>query len=471
MNDTKQSVSEKSPEYLAATLREVAEMLEDVGKTIDARLGAWRADKPGTATEPETKPPSVEIGGVRFCEIVHLRRWARPDGSLGAYCEGHSPYGEAWKRYVDETPFSIWEACVAAGVPCPEPPHIIIVEKEVVGTCRWDVADVKAVSASGRGSEVLATARALGPFYTTDWQQVSFYTAMSPAAIRAACDEKGVPCPPATVEIRGHTGGEPYPFVSITHISPWDGSGHSGPPGACVCGTVLWPGRGAQEYTGVATHTTPAAIREACAREGVPCVEEPKTVDIISANTGGIVHLRDLRPIEALIDSEHGLCLRVNGYVTKAPLADIRAQAKAAGITLPPVTVKCSGWTWTRISAVTVKARSNDTLDTTIVGVSDSGTGNEFPLSSARTTPAQVCQLCKLAWWPKPQVRMVCTYCAGDACEIDPMLVGNVAYEELHYSHFTRVSIKYRDGRHYEYRVRESVAQVEAMRDACKGGE
>ena len=56
MNDTKQPVSEKSPEYLAATLREVAETLDDVGKTIDARLGAWAA----TPSEPEPEPPRPE---------------------------------------------------------------------------------------------------------------------------------------------------------------------------------------------------------------------------------------------------------------------------------------------------------------------------------------------------------------------------------------------------------------------------
>lgn len=265
MNDTKQPVSEKSPEYLAATLREVAETLDDVGKTIDARLGAWAEAAP----EPEPEPAAE-----------------------------------------------------------PEPPSVTL-HYAITGT--------------------------------------------------------------------------EYVLYSVSKIS------ETHTTGAHIVGS----GRiGSRAFTDAPLHvaSTPAAIRALCAEAGVPCVGEPKTV-------------------------------------------------------------QCSGWTWTHIRRVTVRARSNGTLDTTITGVSNSGSGKEFDLHSARTTPAQVVRLCELAGWPKPEVRMVLTYADGDPCEVDPCEDIGVEYD----AHWHATSIAWvrrsRDNR-YEHRiVREPVAVVEQMLAACKEGE
>jgi hypothetical protein len=216
MNDELRAALDK----LDAALAEARAALEPEPPCDDLRAAFARIDwalqdaraamepEPEPATEPE--PPCVELPIYSGrCNITYTRinefslcdtDECNVDG-VGTW-PGGQPTGTDSYR-MKGSAFSIWQECQRKRVPCPEPPHIIIVEDAPVGmagTCRWEVADVKAVSASGRGSGVLATARAIGPFYTTDWQQVSFYTAMSPAAIRAACDEAGVPCPePPTV--------------------------------------------------------------------------------------------------------------------------------------------------------------------------------------------------------------------------------------------------------------------------------
>ena len=133
-----------------------------------------------------------------------------------------------------------------------------------------------------------------------------------------------------------------------------------------------------------------------------------------------------------------------------------------------PKTVQCSGWTWTHIRRVTVRARSNGTLDTTITGVANPGSGKEFDLHSARTTPAQVVALCKLAGWPKPEVDMVLTFANGDPCQVDPADIQNAEYDAAF--HATRVQMRneYMYLAHY---VREPVDVVQRMIDACKEGE
>lgn len=326
MNDTKQPVSEKSPEYLAATLREVAETLTDVGKTIDARLGAWAAPE-----TPEPEPPSVEVDGMaqhwRYTRITSFSHEAT--GLWRVYGDCINEAGHAYPNTYNcttATPFSIWRECRGKGVPCPEPPTIALLN--FYGGPITDVASITEVRRHGNATKIICTHRAQGEWKTN----AVCLVAETPAAIRALCDAAGVPCP-----------------------------------------------------------------------------EEEK-----------------------------------------------------------PKTVQCSGWTWTHIRRVTVRARSNSTLDTTITGVSNSGSGKEFDLHSARTTPAQVVALCKLAGWPKPEVHMVCTFCDGTPCEIDPASVCSVDTIRLPGERSTLVTCE--DGSTSCF-VREPVAVVEAMRDACKEGE
>jgi hypothetical protein len=131
-----------------------------------------------------------------------------------------------------------------------------------------------------------------------------------------------------------------------------------------------------------------------------------------------------------------------------------------------PKTVQCSGWTWTHIRRVTVRARSNGTLDTTIAGVSNSGSGTEFNLHSARSTPVQVLAICAIAGWPEPEVRCVFTYCDGTACEVDPAHVKRVVKVDMPDARYTHI-VGGANGRN----VREPVAVVEKMLAACREGE
>ena len=324
MNDTKQYTSERSPDYLAATLREVAETLTDVGKTIDARLGAWEE-----TAEPEPKPPSVEVMSAatgalrRYRSITAFERM----GTMWWVCGETVGGGNV---HTMTTPFAIWQSALAAGVPCCDPPYADLTLN--IGD-RWRVFSIMELRVSPHTGNSFIRCIGNRPDYGARYAvENTYYVTESPDAIRALCDAAGVPCP-----------------------------------------------------------------------------EEEK-----------------------------------------------------------PETVQCSGWTWTHIRRVTVRARSNSTLDTTITGVSNSGSGKEFDLHSARTTPAQVVALCKLAGWPKPEVHMVCTFCDGTPCEIDPASVCSVDTIRLPGERSTLVTCE--DGSTSCF-VREPVAVVEAMRDACKEGE
>ena len=89
-------------------------------------------------------------------------------------------------------------------------------------------------------------------------------------------------------------------------------------------------------------------------------------------------------------------------------------------------------------------------------------------------TIPQVLALCAVAGWPKPEVRMVLTHCDGDPCTVDPCEDIVVEYDaRWHATSIAWVPSPRDDG--YEdadedHIVRESVAQVEAMLDACKEG-
>jgi hypothetical protein len=279
---------------------------------------------------------------------------------------------------------------------------------------------------------------------------------------------EGVPCPPATVTLDVGTIGTPgsqFTFASITSLTACNG-------GAYVEGTARKVGHdGWNDDKVVWARATPAEIRAACAEKGVPCVAEKPPRGVVVQCGGRDIRLATIDEIGAGVCPGAGprLYVKLGSCLswTTTPLADIIAQAKAAEMELPNVTVKCSGWTWTRIDMVTVEARSNDTLDTTIVGVSDSGTGKEFQLSSARTTPAQVCQLCELAGWPRPKVLCVFTHCDGSPCEYAPRLIGAVT-ADISY-HATKVAHAEADT--YCSYVREPVPVVQRMIDACREGE
>lgn len=218
--------------------------------------------------------------------------------------------------------------------------------------------------------------------------------------------------------------------------------------------------------------------RAACAAAGVPCPEEEKpTVSFFINYPPESWVLGAVTDISVSPDGDTVVTgTKLDGsactFCTTLTPERIRAACARKGVPCPegekPETVRCSGWTWTRISAVTVRARPNGTLNTTITGVANSGSGKEFDLDAARTTPAQVVRLCELAGWPKPQVRMVLTYADGSACEVDPADIQNAEYDAAF--HATRVQMRneYMYLAHY---VREPVAVVEAMRDACKEGE
>jgi len=256
MNDTKQPVSEKSPEYLAATLREVAETLDDVGKTIDARLGAWAA----TPSEPEPEPP-------------------RPE----------------------------------------EEPKTVSIPT-------------------------------LGNF---------------------------------TVK-----------FAAITSI------------------TAAWG-------------------------DGRACLR-------VVGDGNSMTHV-----------------------FTTTPLADIRKQADEARIDLPEVTVQLGTAVTLTFSAIT-RIYIDASLRQHIAGKRADYDKPDTGYGTCGATIPQVLALCKLAGWPKPEVRCVFTFCDGEPCEVDPASVCSVDTIRLPGERSTLVTCE--DGGTSCF-VRESVAVVEAMRDACKEGE
>lgn len=431
MNDTKQPVSEKSPEYLAATLREVAETLTDVGKTINARLAAWAEAAP--EPEPEPEPPCVhrweydQDGGSWACQncgAIHpgneyppaatqepeppsVEVMSAATGALRRYKSITSfvRRGAMWEVYGDTTvgggtvhtmttPFAIWQECIAAGVPCCDPPYADLTLN--IGD-RWRVFSIMELRVSPHTGNSFIRCIGNRPDYGARYAvENTYYVTESPAAIRALCDAAGVPRPeeePKTVRINR-------------------------------------PGKAAAEFAAVSSIS--AVWRDDCG----PCLR-------IVGDSNGDAHIH-----------------------TRTPLADIRAQAEAAGMKLPPVTVRIVDNTYTGIKQVRCEwcdimhepATSFVTDDGDVCGTDE-------------CTPAQVVRLCELAGWPKPEVRMVLTYADGDPCEVDPCEDIGVEYD----AHWHATSIAWvrrsRDNR-YEHRiVREPVAVVEQMLAACKEGE
>ena len=380
--------------------------MNDELKAAFDRMDQALAEARAALEKPEPGPPSVEVIDARsgatwlFSRIDRFelqdgrwRVWGHPRNANNGYgCDG---------CYIltDATPFSIWQAARAKGVPCCEPPTVTLHGPHTGNPYRYARIDTMRTVSDGTA---LTGWRAGNDAVWNTCDIISHVVAESPATIRAACNREGVPCPeeekPETVAVEDRVG-DVWRFGAVGEIAA-----------------------------------------RLCNGEPVLCMRHPTV-------------------------ARNDWCL------LRTPIADIQWQAAEAGIDLPPVTVKCSGWTWTRISAVTVKARSNDTLDTTIVGVSDSGTGNEFPLSSARTTPAQVLALCALAGWPKPEVRCEFHYCDGTVCEVDPADVRTATLfrRDTAMSKYTQIELFAQvDGSRWRD-VREPVAVVQRMIDACKG--
>ena len=214
--------------------------------------------------------------------------------------------------------------------------------------------------------------------------------------------------------------------------------------------------------------------RAACAREGVPCPEEEKPRGIDIVHGAGTMRLDRLTAITARLTLDNKPGLFVTGTVgatdgatfTTTPLADIRKQAAEAGIELPEVTVNIDSYRWTAIERADCHVCDDGSLLTGIIGVAERY--GEHTIHTSTLTPAQVLALCALAGWPKPEVRMVLTYCDGEPCEIDPASVESALKYMNACSRYTHVWTK---SGHVNVDVREPVAVVEAMLAACKEGE
>lgn len=193
--------------------------------------------------------------------------------------------------------------------------------------------------------------------------------------------------------------------------------------------------------------------RAACAAAGVPCTMR---FDRLTAITARLTF--DNKPglfVTGTVGATDGATF------TTTPIADIRKQAAEAGIELPEVTVR-AGYEWSHIAEVQHRADG-----TTIFGqVAGEGIHNETNL-----TPAQVLALCALAGWPRPEVMMVCTYCDGTPCEVNPGDITNVEKVERDALRETKIELNPWVGESPRRCVREPVAVVQRMIDACKEGE
>ena len=212
--------------------------------------------------------------------------------------------------------------------------------------------------------------------------------------------------------------------------------------------------------------------RAACAAAGVPCPEEEKPTVTVAHGTGTMRFDR-LTAITARLTLDNKPGLFVTGTVgatdgatfTTTPIADIRKQAAEAGIELPEVTVNIDSYRWTAIERADCHVCDDGSLLTGIIGVAERY--GEHTIHTSTLAPAQVVALCKLAGWPKPQVKCVFAFCDGTACEVDPARVTSVRTFRTTATRETRVWMGDDDWRV----VREPVAVVQRMIDVCKEGE
>jgi len=131
---------------------------------------------------------------------------------------------------------------------------------------------------------------------------------------------------------------------------------------------------------------------------------------------------------------------------------------------LPPVTVVLDGNGWKSIEKVTCRTPEGK-LRTVVYG-----DGGDAYVDLA---PAHVLALCKLAGWPKPEVRCEFHYCDGTVCEVDPADVrtATLLRRDTAKSKHTQIELFAQvDGSHWRD-VREPVAVVQRMIDVCKEGE
>lgn len=222
-------------------------------------------------------------------------------------------------------------------------------------------------------------------------------------------------------------------------------------------------------------------IRSCDARLGAWRADKPKTVAVDTTPVVGKVAFAAVDTLFVEICQDGKPYLRIAGMAdgtqreewTRTPIADIRTQAAAAGMELPEVTVSVDGYQLTAIERADCHVCDNGSLLTDIIGVAEQY--GEHTIHTSTLTPAQVCALCALAGWPKPQVRMVCTYTDGSKCEVDPREDIDVEYDfNWHATALSWVPSSY-DGKYeepdkYEL-VREPVPVVEKMLAACKGSE
>lgn len=292
------------------------------------------------------------------------------------------------------------------------------------------------------------------------WDGCYIATAATPFAIWQECVRKGVPCcDPPSVTLTLNIG-DKWRVFAVNELCVAE-SGNTFI--RCIGNRAEYPAKHAVENIYYVTES-PAAIRAACAREGVPCVGEPEPRGVVVQCGGRDTRLATIDEIGAGVCPGAGprLYVKLGSCLswTTTPLADIIAQAKAAGMRLPKATVK-AGRDWTAITKVTVAA-GTDVLVYSIHGEAD---GGPVEMLFAPYTPAEVCQLCKLAGWPRPEVRCEFTYTNGDLCEVAPDNISGVGVAR----HATTIETNtpLADGS-YIHHVREPGKQVRAMIDACK---
>lgn len=372
-----------------------------------ARLDAALAEARAALEKPEQEQPIVEVVRSRFGagagKTVRLVKITRLENALGtdhltAYVEGVDACGPDRCVYATATPFSIWQECVKKGVPCCDPPRIWLEHahgnfpREFIAVEHIDVNDKGLTRVHGYGRMPNSNSD------TRDW-----------------------------------------------YLGCW-----------------------------IETVTTPAAIRAACAEKGVPCVADEKPREVVVQGDLGPVRFTAVADIRAQVNSVGSAVLCVDGACgtaaecteTRTPIADIRKQAaEAADIKLPPVTVRIGDNTYTGIKQV--RCEWCDIMHEPATSfVADDGE----VYGTAECTPAQVCQLCALAGWPRPDVRCVFTYADGSPCDVDPSNVRHVSRSQHKHATFIEISAPLADGHCLHY-VREPVAQVETMLAACKEGE